>query len=75
MAHLSLDNDGHLVLEAPFDDPHIERTLRGPLLAFVVIERRYDAVVLDRVENTVEAVDYLSAAVQQAGMNLTLGPT
>ena len=73
MAHLSLDNEGHLVLEAPFDDPHVERALRGPLLAFVVIERTDNAVVLDRVENNVEAVDYLTATVEQAGMELTLG--
>ena len=72
MAHLSLDNEGHLVLEAPFDDPHVERALRGPLLAFVVIERTDNAVVLDRVENNVEAVDYLTATVEQAGMELTL---
>ena len=73
MAHLSLDNEGHLVLEAAFDEPHVERALRGPLLAFVVIERRDNAVVLDRVENNVEAVDYLKATVGQAGMELTLG--
>ena len=73
MAHLSLDNEGHLVLEAPFDDPHIERALRGPLLAFVVIERTDNAIVLDRVENNVEAVDYLVATVEQAGMELTFG--
>ena len=72
MAHLSLDYEGNLVLEAPFDDPHVVQALRGPLLAFVVIERRDDAVVLDRVENNIEAVDYLKTAVGQAGMELTL---
>ena len=73
MAHLSLDNAGRLVLEAPFDDPRVERALRGPLLAFVVIERTENTVVLDKVENNVEAVDYLAATVGQAGMELTLG--
>ena len=73
MAHLSLDSEGRLVLEAPFDDPHVERALRGPLLAFVVIKRTDNAVVLDRVENYVEAVDYLAATVEQAGIVLTLG--
>ena len=73
MAHLSLDNEGRLVLEAPFRDPHVGRALRGPLLAFVVIERTDSAVVLDRVENTVEAIDYLAATVEQAGIELTLG--
>ena len=73
MAHLSLNNEGQLVLEAPLDDPHVVRTLRGLLLAFVVIERTDNAVVLDRVENNVEAVDYLMTTAKQAGLELTLG--
>ena len=70
---MSLDDAGHLVLEAPFGDPHVERALRGPLLAFVAIERTDNSVVLDKVENTIEAVEYLAETVGQAGMELTLG--
>ncbi|MYD52397.1 MAG: DEAD/DEAH box helicase [Dehalococcoidia bacterium] len=73
MAHLSLDNAGRLVLEAPFDDPRVGRALRGPLLAFVVVERTDNTIVLDKVENNVEAIDYLAATVGQVGMELTLG--
>ena len=73
MAHLSLDKEGRLVLQAPFDDPDVKRALRGPLLAFVVIQRTEDSVMLDKVGNNVEAVAYLKATVEQEGMELTLG--
>ncbi len=73
MVHLSRDNEGRLILEAHFDEPYVQRALRAPLLAFVVTERTDNAVVLDGVENIVEAVDYLAATVEQAGIVLTLG--
>lgn len=72
MANLRLDHSGRIVLEAPFDNPPVDSALRGPLLAFVVIERTSNAVVLDRVENNVEAVEYIATAVKQAGLELTL---
>ena len=73
MAHLSLDSEGRLVLEAQFSDPSVARSLRGPLLAFVIVERRDSAVVFDRIENTVEAIGYLKSAAEQANLELTLG--
>ena len=72
MAHLSLDSEGRLVLEARFSDPSVARSLRGPLLAFVIVDRRDNAVVFDRIENTVEAIGYLKSAVEQANLELTL---
>lgn len=72
MAHLSLDSEGRLVLEARFSDPSVTRSLRGPLLAFVIVERGDNAVVFDRIENTVEAIVYLKSAVEQANLELTL---
>lgn len=74
MAHLSLDSEGRLVLEAPWGDPVVTRALRGMLLAFVVIARTDTSVVLDRVGNNVEAVGYLIATAEQAGLELTLAP-
>ena len=73
MAHLSLDRESRLVLEAPMGDPNVARALRGLLLAFVVINRTDNSIVLDRVDNTFEAVSYLLTAAQQAGLQLTLG--
>ena len=72
MAHLSLDSEGRLVLEARFSDPSVNRSLRGPLLAFVIVDRRDNAVVFDRIENTVEAIGYLKSAAEQANLELTL---
>ena len=73
MAHLSLDGEGRMVLEAQFSNPSVARSLRGPLLAFVVVERLDNAVVFDRIENTVEAIGYLKSAAEQANLELTLG--
>ena len=73
MAHLSLNNEGRLVLQAPLDDQRVARRLRGLLLAFVIAERTSDRVVLDRLESNVEAIAYLKEAVEQAGLELTLG--
>ena len=74
MIHLRLDSEDRLVLEAPWGDPAIARTLRSILLAFVVVDRTDTSVVLDRVGNNVEAVAYLISTAEQAGWELTLGP-
>ena len=73
MALLSLNNEGRLVLQAPFDDPVVARQLRRLLLAFVVVERTRNSVVFERVENNVEAVAYLRESAEQAGLDLALG--
>ena len=72
MIHLSLDNEGRLVLEAPTNDPRVARGLRTLLPAFVVSERTDTSVILDRVDNTIEAVQYLMEEVGRADLELTL---
>ena len=74
MAHLCLDSEGRLVLRAQFDDPRVAQSLSAPLLAFVVVERTNSAVVLDRVDNIVDAIEYLLDATRGSELELTLGP-
>ena len=72
MAHLKIDNEGRLVFEAPLDDPRVARELRSLLSAFVVVERTANSVTLDRVENNIEAIQYLVEASEGAELELTL---
>ncbi len=74
MPHLSLDSEDRLVLRAQFDDPQVALSLRAPLLAFVVVERTNTAIVLDRVDNIVDAIEYLLDATRNSELELTLGP-
>ena len=73
MAHLSLNSEGRLILEAPLEDPRVARALRRVLLAFIVVSRTDNSVVLDRVESNADAISYLMEATEQAGIVLTLG--
>lgn len=71
---LRLDPQGRLVLEAQFEDESVARALRGPLLAFVIVNRTPDHLVLDRTDNVAEAIDYLTESVESAGLEVTLAP-
>ena len=72
MAYLSLDSEGRLVLEAPLEDVRVARALRGILLAFIVVARTENCIILDRVESNAVAIAYLMDVTEQAGIDLTL---
>ena len=72
-AHLLIDGEGRLVLEAALKEPNVARAVREMMMAFAVVSRNDERIVLDPAENNAATVIYLLETARESGIELTLG--